>query len=121
MTMLLASVTLTGILAAGAAGAVLRGVLAAWRPVAGTHAANLVGTLLLAVTLVARDRGVVGDALAAIIGIGFCGSLTTFSGWMALLDGTLRAGWVRALLRDVAMPLVAGVLLTVLAFATLAA
>jgi CrcB protein len=124
MTTLLAPITLLGILVAGGAGAVVRGALVARRQVEGTHAANLVGTLLLAVTLVARDRGVVADAVAAIVGIGFCGALTTFSGWMALLDGTLRKRPVRtalrALVRDVVAPLAIGVLLTVLVFAVLA-
>lgn len=124
MTTLLAPITLLGILVAGGAGAVIRGALVARRQVEGTHAANLVGTLLLAVTLVARDRGVVADAVAAIVGIGFCGALTTFSGWMAVLDGTLRErpfrAALRALLRDVVAPLVVAVLLTVLVFAVLA-
>lgn len=128
MTTLLAPITLLGILVAGGAGAVIRGALVARRQVEGTHAANLVGTLLLAVTLVARDRGVVADAVAAIVGIGFCGALTTFSGWMAVLDGTfvgtlrerpIRTA-LRALLRDVLAPLAVGVLLTVLVFAVLA-
>jgi fluoride ion exporter CrcB/FEX len=73
---------------------------------------------------VARDRGVVADAVAAIVGIGFCGALTTFSGWMALVDGALRERPVRtalrALVRDVVAPLAVGVLLTVLVFAVLA-
>jgi CrcB protein len=123
MTSLFLASTLLGILGAGAAGAMLRGALVARRPVGGTHTANLAGTLLLAATLVARDRGVVGDVLAAIVGIGFCGALTTFSGWMAVLDSTLRAArpraMLRAALRDVVAPLVAGVLLTVLVFAML--
>jgi CrcB protein len=116
-----AVITVGATLAAGATGAVIRGWVTARRPVGGTHGVNLVGTLLLALTLVARDRGLVTDAVALVVGIGFCGALTTFSGWMGLLDRTLRMTPVRAVLRDLVAPVVAGVALTVLVFAALGA
>jgi len=111
--------TVMGVMLAGAIGAVIRGWLVDRSPVGGTHTVNLAGTLLLALMLVARDRGFVTDVTAVIVGVGLCGSLTTFSGWMALLDTTRRATPLRALLRDAVAPLVTGVLLTVLVFATL--
>lgn len=118
MSALLASaVIILATLLAGAAGAVLRGWAVAHRPIGGTHAVNLVGTVLLAVALVARERGLIGDAAAVIVGIGFCGALTTFSGWMQLIDRTLRDAPWRALIRDVSAPVFLAITATVLVFA----
>jgi CrcB protein len=71
------------LVALGAAvGAPLRYLTSSWvserlggTPAAGTLVVNVVGSLLLGL-LVGAD---VGSAVLALVGIGFCGALTTFS------------------------------------------
>jgi CrcB protein len=73
----------------------------------GTLIVNVVGSLLLG--LVAGAAGVVAPAVAALVGVGFCGALTTYSTFsyetMRLLE--LRAGLYAV--ANVAIALVAGV------------
>ena len=107
-------------LLAGALGAVVRAALVARAPRAGTAAVNLAGTLLLALVLVARDRSLIGDAAAVVLGVGLSGSLTTFSGWMAVLaEGAARRP-VATVVVDLLLPVVGAVGLTVLVFAVVA-
>jgi len=109
-----------GTLAAGAVGAALRAALAARAPRAGTAAANLAGTLLLALVLAGHGQGRIGDALAVVLGVGLSGSLTTFSGWMALLAEGLPSRPGRTVVLDLLLPLLVAVGLTVLVFARVA-
>lgn len=105
-------------LAAGAVGAVVRAALVARTPRAGTAAANLAGTLLLAGVLAGVDRGVLSGSAALVLGVGLSGSLTTFSGWVALVDDGLRARPARTVTVDLLLPLLVAVGITVLVFAT---
>lgn len=107
-------------LAAGALGAVLRALAVARAPRAGTTAVNLVGTLVLALVIVTHDAGTIAGPTTLVVGVGLSGSLTTFSGWMAVLADGLAGRPGRALLVDLALPLLTAVGLTVLVFALLA-
>jgi fluoride ion exporter CrcB/FEX len=109
--------TVLATLVAGGAGAVLRAAAVARAPRAGTAVVNVVGTALLALVLVAQAWGAVGTATAVVLGVGFSGSLTTFSGWIALLVDGLSTRPVRTLLVDLLLPLLAAVALSVVAFA----
>jgi len=106
-------------LAAGAVGAVIRALVVERAPRAGTAAVNLAGTLLLALVLVGHDRGTVGDATALVLGVGLSGSLTTFSGWVALLEEGWRDAPVRTTVLDLMAPVLAAVGVVVLVFATI--
>ncbi len=108
------------VLLAGAAGATLRAVVVAARPRSGTTLVNLVGTLLLAVTVALAGSGRLGPEAAAVLGPGLAGALTTFSGWVARVDAGLRDAPVGTFLGEVLLPLLGGVGLTVLAFVVLA-
>jgi fluoride ion exporter CrcB/FEX len=104
---------------AGALGAVVRAALVTRSPRAGTAFVNVVGTVTLALTLVAHGRGMLGTAAAVVLGVGFSGSLTTFSGWMAVLaDGFVHRPVVTALV-DLLLPSAAAVGLSVAVFAML--
>ena len=106
-------------IAAGALGAVIRAGLVLRTPRAGTAAVNIVGSVGLALTLVAYGRGTIGVAAAVVLGVGLSGSLTTFSGWMAVLaDGFARRP-ARTVIVDLLLPLALSVALTVAVFATL--
>lgn len=76
--------------------------------------ANLIGCLVIGLVL-ALGRGRVRLALA--VGIGFCGSLTTFSSWMLELARALRAGAAPEAVAVLLVSLVAGVLLVGLGYA----
>jgi fluoride ion exporter CrcB/FEX len=107
-------------LLAGGVGAVLRAAAIARAPRAGVAIVNVAGTALLALVLVAYGRGLLGTGLAVVLGVGLSGSLTTFSGWMAVLvDGFDQRPRV-TLLVDLVLPLVTAVGITVIAFAALA-
>jgi fluoride ion exporter CrcB/FEX len=106
-------------LAAGGLGAVVRAAAVTLSPRAGTALVNVLGSVVLALTLVANGRGMLGIGAAMVLGVGLSGSLTTFSGWMAVLaDGSARRPAV-TLLVDLLLPLAAAVALTVAVFATL--
>ena len=109
--------TLLATLAAGAVGAVVRAALTTRTPRLGTAAANVTGTALLALVLLALDRGAIAAEAAVVLGVGLSGSLTTFSGWIALLADGLQDRPVRTLLIDGLLPLLVAVGVTVLAFA----
>lgn len=112
--------TLALTLAAGAAGAVVRAALVARTPRLGTTIANLSGTLLLALVVVAHTDGRLDDVPAVVLGAGFAGSLTTFSGWVALLADRSAARRASVVIVDGLLPLLAAVALTVLVFAVVA-
>ena len=107
-------------LAAGGLGAVLRALVVMRVPRAGTTLANLAGTLLLALVLVAYDAGRIGGAGALVLGVGLSGSLTTFSGWVARLVDGLGERPLRTLAIELLLPLLVAVGLVVLAFAVVA-
>lgn len=114
------SVAVVATLAAGALGAVVRGLAVGRSPRAGTAAVNLVGTIVLALTIVAHDAGTLDGPSALVLGVGLSGSLTTFSGWVGLLaDGFAERPW-RTGVVDLLLPVLVAVGLTVLAFAVLA-
>jgi len=104
-------------LGAGAVGAVLRALAVGWDRTRGTHAVNVVGSLLLALVVAAERRGTLAPWLALALGAGLAGSLTTFSGWMVVLAEGLRTGPLRACVRDLLVPLAAAVAVTVAVFA----
>jgi len=74
----------------------------------GDFAANMAGCLILGL-LLARPRP--SARLALWAGIGFCGSLTTFSSWMLELVRALDRGDVAGSLRVLLTSLVGGLLL----------
>ena len=112
--------TLLATLAAGAVGALIRAALTVRSPRLGTATMNVTGTALLALLLVALERGAIADEVAVVLGVGLSGSLTTFSGWIALLADGLPDRPVRTLLVDLLLPLLVAVGVTVLAFAVVA-
>ncbi|MEB3184425.1 MAG: CrcB family protein [Cyanobacteriota bacterium] len=75
--------------------------------------ANMLGCLLIGLVL-ANGQGRPRLALAA--GIGFCGSLTTFSSWMLELARALRSGHGAAAVQVLLASLIAGVLLVFLGY-----
>lgn len=107
-------------LAAGAVGAVVRALVVVRATRIGTTLVNLAGTLLLALVLVAQDAGALDGTTALIMGVGLSGSLTTFSGWIALLADGLGERPARTFAVDLMLPLLVAVGLTVLAFAVIA-
>jgi fluoride exporter len=96
-------------LAAGSLGAVLRAWVVAtvqrragrasaraW----GTAAVNLAGTAVMASVVVATREARLGPAVAIVVGVGFAGALTTFSGWVVdavRLAGAGARSWPRAI------------------------
>ncbi len=107
-------------LLAGGFGAVLRAAATARAPRSGVATVNLLGTAVLALVLVAHGRELIGSGLAVVLAVGFSGSLTTFSGWMAVLVDGFATRPLRTLLVDLLLPLVTAVGITVIAFAALA-
>jgi fluoride exporter len=77
----------------------------------GTAIANLTGTAVLAVVLAVDLATDLHAAVLGIVGIGFCGSLTTFSGWMVDAVRRGRTAPARAFGLDVALQALVGVLL----------
>ena len=45
----------------------------------GTFSVNVIGSFVLGVVAAAAARGVIGPAVVAAVGTGFCGALTTYS------------------------------------------
>jgi fluoride ion exporter CrcB/FEX len=105
---------------AGGVGAVLRAGAIARAPRAGVGVVNVTGTALLALVLVAFRQDLIGTGAAVVLGVGLSGSLTTFSGWMAVLVDGFERRPLATLLLDLLVPLVTAVAITVLAFAVLA-
>jgi fluoride ion exporter CrcB/FEX len=104
---------------AGGLAAVVRAAVVRLAPRLGTALVNIIGTLVLALVLVAHGRGVLGVGTVVVVGVGLSGSLTTFSGWMAVLADGFAEDRLGTLLLDVIVPLVAAVAITVGVFATL--
>ena len=67
--------------------------------------ANLLGCLILGLVL---GRGEHHPRLMLMAGIGFCGSLTTFSSWILDLDRNLQAGRVLAMAQELLLDLLLG-------------
>ena len=109
--------TVLATLVAGALGAVVRAMLVARAPRAGTTTANLAGTALLALVVLAHGRGMLDAGAAVVLGVGLSGSLTTFSGWMAVLADGFADRPLRTLVADLLLPTLVAVGLTVLVFA----
>jgi len=80
----------------------------------GITVANLLGCGVLGL-LLARRGG--SDRWMLAVGIGFCGSLTTFSSWMLELSDALRAGRTAAGASVLASGLVGGVAMVALGHA----
>ena len=78
-----------------------------WPAAAATLAANLLGSLLLGVILGLGQRR---PRLMLCGGIGFCGSLTTFSSWMLQLVQVLQQGRTSAALLLLVQSLLGGLL-----------
>ncbi|MEX2533344.1 MAG: CrcB family protein [Nitriliruptoraceae bacterium] len=106
-------------LTAGSVATVLRFLLVRTAPVAGVHGVNMAGTVLLAVVVALFNRGVLDWQIAVIVGVGFCGALTTFSTWIALIDERRTTRPWRTVVVDVLAPSFAAVLLTVMTFIAL--
>lgn len=86
----------------GAAGALVRYQLERWsvhrfreRIPYGTAIANLAGAFVLALVVGAAGR--VPEWLVLLVGTGFCGALTTFSGFMGQVENRLRHRSTRGL------------------------
>ena len=69
--------------------------------------ANLLGCLILGLVL---GRAPHQPRLMLMVGIGFCGSLTTFSGWILDLDRQLQAGRVSGMAQNLLVDLLVGLL-----------
>ncbi len=111
--------TIVGTLAAGAVGAALRAWVVAAAPRAGTASVNLLGTALLALVLAGASRELLDAGVAVALGVGLSGSLTTFSGWMALVANGLQDRPWHTLVLDLLLPTLVAVGITVLVFAVL--
>lgn len=85
--------------------------LATWLD--GTLLANLVGCLLIGVLVAQPPRRA---RLILWGGIGFSGSLTTFSTWMLQLTRALQAGRLADGLMTLLLPLAGGLILTALGY-----
>lgn len=73
----------------GAAGALVRYFTERWsvrrfgeRIPYGTLIVNSIGSFILGIAAGLHQQAVIGDGLLVLIGTGFCGALTTFSGWI---------------------------------------
>ncbi len=56
----------------------------------GTAAVNLVGAFILGLAVALAGRGVITHDALLLVGTGFCGALTTFSGFMGQVENRLR-------------------------------
>lgn len=103
-------------LAAGAIGTVLRFTIVRVAPVAGVHAVNVVGTVVLAAVVAQLNVGAIAWQVAVIIGVGFAGTFTTFSAWIVLIERRMHTHPWRTVLIDVVAPVGVSVALTVVTF-----
>jgi CrcB protein len=96
-------------------GALLRWKLesSALGPVGADFAANMIGCLLIGLVLA---QGPARARLALAVGIGFCGSLTTFSAWMLDLARALQAGDAGAAIAVLTTSLLLGVVLVMVGY-----
>lgn len=85
------------VLAGGAFGALSRYLTERWavrrfheRIPVGTAIANLVGAFVLGLLAGLDDRGAIDHAWVVFLGTGYCGALTTFSGFMGQVESRLR-------------------------------
>lgn len=95
--------TIVLVVLGGAAGALSRYYTERWavrrfheRVPWGTAIANLVGAALLGAVAGLAQRGVVSHDVLVLIGTGYCGALTTFSGFMGQIESRLRHRATRA-------------------------
>jgi CrcB protein len=105
----------------GALGTVVRYELALAEPVGGgqfpwaTFTANLVGSFVLGIAVVALADGRRGDVVARpFAAVGFCGGLTTFSTWMVESVLLTRDGEGGTALLYLVVSLVTGIAVVVL-------
>ena len=56
----------------------------------GTAFANLAGAFLLGLVYALAQRGAISHNLLLLLGTGFCGALTTFSGFIGQIENRLR-------------------------------
>lgn len=77
------------VIAGGALGALVRFSTERWsvhrfgeRIPYGTLLVNLMGSLILGFAVGLNERGAISQEVLLLLGTGFCGSLTTFSGWI---------------------------------------
>ena len=104
------------ILLAGSIGSVLRAFVIALLPRTGLDLVNVLGTLLLAVVVASVGDGRLAEEVAAVLGIGLAGSLTTFSAWIAAIEASAGSGgWVRTIIRGAAVVALC-IALTILSF-----
>ena len=97
-----------GLVALGA----VPGALLRWG-MGSTLSANLLGCLVMGLVLAVSARR---PAVMLGMGVGFCGSLTTFSTWMLELTRALQAGRLSDALASLLIPLAGGLLLTAIGY-----
>ncbi|MHB0928033.1 MAG: fluoride efflux transporter CrcB [Candidatus Nanopelagicales bacterium] len=56
----------------------------------GTAFVNLLGAFILGLVFALARRGAISHDLLLLLGTGFCGALTTFSGFMGQIENRLR-------------------------------
>lgn len=115
----LAPAMLAAVAAGGGAGSVLRYVLGAWWPRAGTAAfpvatllINVAGSFLLGWLLRRFGAGAGGPAVRAALTVGVCGGFTTFSTFSVEVVTLLQAGRPGRALAYVVVSVAAGVAAT---------
>ena len=81
----------------GAIGALIRFFTERWsvhrfheRMPYGTLIVNLGGSLVLGIAFGLHERGTLDDGMLTLFGTGFCGALTTFSGWIGQIHSRGR-------------------------------
>ena len=85
------------VIAGGAVGALIRFMTERWsvhrfheRIPYGTLIVNLGGSLILGIAVGLHEHGVLDDGMLTLVGTGFCGALTTFSGWIGQIHSRGR-------------------------------